>query len=85
MEKFMLVEFTRKTGKITKTLEGYGQALLKLYALQNLTKTRDAILFNKETGEVITYFEGNGSFPKVIDGNGENIEDYCEGLLEVNR
>ena len=82
MRTICSVTFTRRTGKIVKCLEAESEGLLKLWALQNTTKTRDTILFYKDTGEVLFYVEGAESFPQVhTDVAGENIEDYCVGML----
>ena len=85
METFVLVRFTRRTGKIDTTIECLGSARLKMWALHNTTKSKDSIIFNKETGNVVIYVTGTGDFPKVEKDCG-NIEDYCKGLLEeVNK
>ena len=79
-----LVRFTRKTGKIDTTIEGLGEGLLSLWALQNTTKTKDTIIFD-EDGIVVAYYEGTATgFPKVTEGDGvEHIDKYCKGLLEA--
>ena len=84
------VRFNRRSGKIDKTLSGLGNALLKLWALQNTTaKSKDTIVFD-EDGNVLAYYEGTGDFPKVIDYTRQkdnegypHISEYCEGLLEA--
>lgn len=81
LRKYFLVRFSKKTGKIDTSLEGIGKGMLKLWALQNTTKTKDTIVFDKETGEIEAYYEGTGDFPKITKGG--NIEDYCIGLLEA--
>lgn len=86
METYVCMRFNRKTGKIDKTLEGLGCGMLELWALQNTTaKSKDSIVFNKTTGEVIAYYTGTGGFPDVeMTKRGAdlgNIEDYCPGML----
>ena len=86
LKTYCLVRFVRKSGKIDMSLEGIGTGMLRLWALQNTTKTKDTIIFEKSTGTVCWYYEGTGDFPKVSDYEDEdlgNIEDYCEGLLEA--
>ena len=86
LKTYCLVRFARRSGKIDMSLEGIGSGMLRLWALQNTTKTKDTIIFEKETGSVCWYYEGTGDFPKVMDCEDEdlgNIEDYCEGLLEA--
>lgn len=82
LRKYYLVRFSRKTGKIDTSLEALGSAQLKWWGLTNTTKTKDTIVFDKETGEIAAYYEGTGDFPKIYEDGG-NIEDYCEGLLEA--
>lgn len=81
MKTFYLVRFGRKSGKIDTTMQAYGVGLLKMWALQNTTKTKDTIIFG-EDGIVVNYFEGTGDFPKISKG-GEHVDTYCEGLLEA--
>lgn len=84
LRTYFLVRFNRKSGKIDTTLEGIGVGMLKLWGLQNTTKSKDTIVFDKLTGEIVAYYEGTGDFPKVLDLDPfENIEDYCEGMLEA--
>lgn len=84
LKKYYCVRFNRKSGKIDVTLEGLGKAMLNLWALQNTTKkTQDSIVFEKETGDVVSYYEGTGDFPKIIKEDLGNIEKYCPGLLEA--
>lgn len=82
LKMYCLVRFSRKSGKIDTTLEGLGSGLLRLWALQNTTKTKDTIIFEKDTGNVCWYYEGNASgFPKVDDTDLGHIDDYCPGML----
>jgi hypothetical protein len=86
MEKFVCIRFSRKTGKIDKTLEGLGCGMLELWALENTTaKSKDTIVFSKVTGDVVMYCVGTGGFPQIEmrDRGAElgNINDYCPGLL----
>ena len=84
LKTYCLVRFARRSGKIDATLEGLGSGMLRMWALQNTTKTKDTIIFEKDTGIVCWYYEGTGEFPKIMDYEKENlgnIEDYCQGLL----
>ena len=83
LDEHCLVRFSRKSGKIDTTLEALGTAQLKMWALVNCPKTKDIIIFHKETGNCIMYVEGTESFPKVFEEELGNIESYCPGLLEV--
>ena len=83
LDEHCLVRFNRKTGKIDTTLEAFGTAQLKMWALCNCTKTKDIVIFHKETGNCIMYLEGTADFPKVFEEELGNIESYCPGLLEA--
>lgn len=83
LKTYCLVRFARKSGKIDTTLEGLGSGMLRLWALQNTTKTKDTIIFEKDTGNVCWYYEGNGGFPKIEDTNLGHINDYCPGMHEA--
>lgn len=84
MERFALVIFNRKSGKIIKTATALGKGLLKMAALNGTTKTRDALVFSIDTGIVEAYYEGTGDFPNISTEH-RHIDDYCKGLLEAVR
>ena len=83
IKTYCLVRFNRKSGKIDTTLEGLGSGMLRLWALQHTTKTKDTIICEKDTGKVCWYFEGTEDFPKIDDKDVGYIDDYCPGLLKV--
>lgn len=84
LKTYCLVRFARKSGKIDTTLEGLGSGMLRLWALQNTTKTKDTIIFEKDTGIVCWYYEGTASgFPDITDEGLGHIDDYCPGMLKV--
>ena len=81
LKTYCLVRFARKSGKIDMTLEGLGSGMLRLWALQNTAKTKDTIIFEKDTGNVCWYYEGTSGFPKIDDTDLGHIDDYCPGML----
>ena len=82
LDKHYLVRFARKTGKIDLTMESLGSAQLRFIALTKTTKSRDCIIFNGVTGEVVYYAEGDKSgFPKITEEGLGHIDKYCPGLL----
>lgn len=83
LDMHCLVRFNRRTGKIDTTLEAVGNAQLKMWALMNCTKTKDIIIFHKETGNCVMYLEGTEDYPKIFEEELGNIESYCPGLLEA--
>ena len=83
LKEYCLVHFDRETGEILKAMEALGKALLNAWAIQNITKNTDIIVFDKENGDVDRYYEGNGVFPDITKyPEAGNIEDYAPGLLE---
>lgn len=84
LKTYCCIRFTRKTGKIDTTLEGVGSGMLRMWALQNTTKTKDTIIFEKDTGIVCWYYEGNVSgFPTIDEEDLGHIDDYCPGMLKA--
>lgn len=83
LDTFCLVRFSKRTGRIDTTLEATGSAQLKLWALHNCTKTKDIIIFHKETGNCIMCVEGTEGFPNIFEEELGNIKSYCPGLLEA--
>lgn len=86
MDKYYGVLFNRKSGKIVKSLEGVSSAMLKLFALQgNVSATRDYVVFNSRTGEIVFYCEGKKDDSPTIcrDMEGTNIDKLCAGLREA--
>lgn len=82
LDKHYLVRFVRKTGKIDLTMESLGSAQLRFIALTKTTKSRDCIIFNGVTGEVVFYTEYDKSgFPNVTNDGLGHIDRYCPGLL----
>jgi len=83
LKTYCLIRFNRKSGKIDTTLEAIGSGMLRLWALQNTTKTKDTIICEKDTGRVCWYYEGTGDFPKIEEEDLGHIDDYCPGMLKV--
>lgn len=86
MDMYYGVLFNRKSGKIVKVISGFSSALLRLYGIQgNVSATRDYIVFNNETGEIVFYCEGKkNDMPTICkDMEGKNIDDLCAGLREA--
>lgn len=68
--------FNRKTGKVVKTLTGHS-SLLKLFAMNNVSATRDYVIFNAD-GICEGYFEGKkNDMPTICnDMVGKEAEDF---------
>jgi len=87
MKKFYGVLFNRNRGTIVKTLEGVSSAMLKLFGMnnRNVSATRDFVVFNADTGEIVFYCMGKkNDFPTICrDMEGKNIDELCAGLREA--
>jgi hypothetical protein len=68
--------FNRKSGKVVKTLTGHS-SLLKLFAMNNVSATRDYVVFNAD-GICEGYFEGKkNDMPTICrDMVGKKAEDF---------
>lgn len=72
------VLFNRKSGKIVKVLfDEHGSALLKMFAMSNVSASRDYIVFNMD-GVVVGYYEGKkGDMPTIChDMEGKRVEEF---------
>ena len=72
---YVLFRFSKKTGKIDTTMTAMGIALLKMWALQNTTKTKNTYIFDRESGKCAFAVQGADFFPKIIKP--EDLKD-CE-------
>ena len=68
--------FNRKSGKVVKTLTGHS-SLLKLCAMNNVSATRDYVVFNAD-GICEGYFEGKkNDMPTICnDMIGKKAEEF---------
>lgn len=83
LRECVMMRFSRKSGKIDTTMEGLGCGLMKMWALNNTTSTKDTVIFDKEDGTIYGYYEGKkNDMPTICrDLEGRNIEELCEGIL----
>lgn len=80
------VLFNRKSGKVVKTLvEQFGSAFLKMYALGNVSASRDFIVFSEE-GIVVGYYEGKkNDMPTICrDMEGKRVEEFGFKVEDFN-
>lgn len=76
METSVGILFNRKSGKIVKTLTGH-TSLLKLFAMNNVSATRDYVVFSAD-GVCRGYFEGKkNDIPTICnDMIGKKTEEF---------
>lgn len=82
----VLFRFSKKTGKIDKTMTGIGVAMMKMWALNNTPKTKATMIIERDTGKVLFLAKGTGEFPKVQDKDLGSCEEYgipAEALKEM--
>ena len=83
MKDYMLLLCHKKTGKVDKMLEAKSQAQLKVWALEHTTPTKQSVIFEKETGNVVCLVVGEkGSLPKIEKDNLGNIADYNPQIID---
>lgn len=78
------VLFNRKSGKIVKTLvHEHGSAFLKMFAMGNVSASRDYVVFGAD-GIIVGYYEGKkNDMPTICrDMEGKHIDEIAQGLLE---
>ena len=67
-QQYAIFRFSKKTGKVDTTLSCGALSLAKLYALQNTTSTKNTIIIDAESGNVVFAVSGRkDGFPKVCD------------------
>lgn len=77
--------FNRKSGKGIKTFEQpYGDALLKMLAL-NITKSSQDFIVFSDDGIVTAYFEGKkNDIPTICeDMTGKSVEEFGFSIKEI--
>ena len=80
------VLFNRKSGKVVKILvEQFGSVFLKMYALGNVSASRDFIVFSEE-GIVVGYYEGKkNDMPTICrDMEGKRVEEFGFKVEDFN-
>ena len=83
--KYYGILFTRKSGKVVKILENdFGDGLLKMFAMNNVSQSRDFIVFNS-CGIVSAYFEGKkNDFPNICaDMVGKHVEEFGFSMKDL--
>ena len=63
----VLFRFNKRSGKIDTTMTSLGCALLQMWALQNTSRTKRSVIFERETGTLVFDCEGNSvsEFPQI--------------------
>lgn len=83
----VLFRFSQKTGKVDTTMTGLGSAMMRMWALNNTTKTKACMIVEQSTGRVLLITQGTADgWPKIRDGKKEDLgtcEAYGIPLMAV--
>lgn len=55
---YVMVVFNTNSGEVTLAASGISQALMKLYAMQELKKHQGMFIIDRETGQVVWAYDG---------------------------
>ncbi len=66
LHNYGLIRFSKKTGKIDTTMTAIGCGLLRLWGLQNTTKTKAAVIVDIDERRTVTEYIGSADgFPEI--------------------
>ena len=66
LHNFGLIRFSKKTGKIDTTMTGLGSGMIKMWALQNTSKTKATVIIDiDERYTVAEYVGTDNGFPEI--------------------
>lgn len=84
LHNYGLVRFGKKTGKPDTTMTAIGCGLLKLWGLQNTTKTKATVVVDIDERRTVTEFIGSAAgFPEVRDKAEDFEYDIPDELYTV--
>jgi hypothetical protein len=77
----VLLRFSKKTGKIDTAMTGLGSALMRLWAMQNTTSSKETVVINRSTGKIVFDVMGRKDRMPLISSvrDGEDL-GTCEDL-----
>lgn len=76
MDVYVLFRFSKKTGKADTTMTSASSALMKLWAMQNTTKSKQTVIFNRDTGACVFSAIGADGMPEIDREDLGTCEDY---------
>jgi len=83
---YVLFRFSKKTGKIDTTMTAMGKALMKMWALNNTTKTKRTLIFERESGKCVFACSGTDGFPQIAEESKLfNCEEYGISLADLQK
>lgn len=85
MPVYVLLRASKKTGKVDTEMTGITPALVKMWALNNTTKSKTTVILERDTGKIVSIYTGRAGDMPEID---EPKNAYCHEIgipLEVLR
>ena len=76
LKEHVLLRASKKTGKVVTCLTGIGSGMMKLWGLQNTTRSKRTIIIERESGKVIAEFEGAAGGPEIKRGDLGRCDEY---------
>lgn len=81
MTVYVLLRSSKKTGKVDMCMTAITGGMLKLWAMQNTTKTKRTLIFDRGTGDCVMHVEGNADGMPIINKyTGEKVTCADFGL-----
>jgi hypothetical protein len=76
LDVHVLLQSSKKTGKISLTMTAMGKAMLQLWALENTASSKVSHIFNRRTGQCVMIVEGAKGFPNIEKHNLGKCDEY---------
>ena len=76
---YVLLRSSKKTGKVDTCMTGITKSMMQLWAMQNTTKTKRTLIFDRNTGLCIMDVEGNPDGMPIINkytGEAVHCQEY---------
>lgn len=71
---YVMLRSSKKTGRVDKCITGITKGMMQLWAMQNTTKTKRTLIFDRNTGDCIMHVEGNADgLPIINKYTGEKV------------
>lgn len=86
MDVHVLFRFSKKTGRIDTTMTGVTSGLMMMWAMNNTTKSKMTLIFNRETGHCI--FSATGTpdgLPEIEKGDLGMCTEYNIPLEDLQK
>lgn len=65
MTVYVLFRFSKKTGAIDTTMTAINEPLLRMWAMSKTTKSKQTLIFNRDTGDCVARVTGTPDMPDI--------------------